>query len=669
MTSKEKVSVIIVSHNNKNILPKSLEGFRKQTFKEFKTYLVDNDSTDGSEEFIKVNYPEVKFINISAGVDKKRNMVIASSDSEYVVTFDSDAIPSRDWIEKAVEYMDHHRDVGICCGKLVHMDGTINFAGGMYAKNGGSWDYGFGEKDSEKFNRVKRISTMTTAAAVMRREMIKDIGAFDENYYWGYEDVDFGLRANFAGWKVVYNPDLKATHLRHSTVFKKIGKEYVAKNPNISFYIRRNIMMTLFKNFEINTLLKNFPFIMLQFVAALQEGDILPELKAYFWIISNFKKVIKSRKNTFKKKRLSDAELFDQIYFPFMNSIKQNKISSLFRNIKARTLKNLTFFITTKCNSRCKHCFYWKSLNTIDLDLKQIEKVISNFYNIHSVSLSGGEPFLRKDLRNVIKLIIKYSDAKTIHIPTNCIMDATDEFEKILKENPDTTFTIDCSLDGLKEDHDYIRGISGGFERTIDQIYKFAGLKKRYANFKCLSVNTVITNRNIKNMPKFIEFVKKLPVASHSFDIIRGDYKTIIGPPKLEEIKEFNKLRYKTHKWYNKKLHLFRRIFNNLKDKELIRIQQNVLNHKKWPVKCTAGTTELVIESDGGLRICELQPKIGNLLKDPPENLLKTDAAKKIFQMEKNHACDCTHICMLSSSMNRSLGNLLSRPFNYLVGI
>jgi len=658
MSKDKRVSVIIVSHNNKDILPSNLKSLKEQTFKDFKIFIIDNDSTDGSKEFIEKYYPYVTFIDISAGVDKKRNIGIAQSNSEYILTLDSDVNISREALQKAVEYMDNHKDVGICCGKMINKEGLIDYAGSLCARNGGGSDIGHGKKDSYEYNTFKRISGMTTAFAILRRRMIKEIGTFDEKYYYGYEDQDIGLRANFAGWKVMYNPDLLAIHGYHSTLSKLRKKS----NDNMDFHIKKNRILTLLKNFDFRTLIIDSPLILTSLLFDLTKKDRTSSLKAYIWILRNFKEILKIRKENLLHKKVKDEELFKEIYFPLKTKgyFRQNRIISFIKRIKEKNLRNLTFFITTKCNSRCKHCFYWKSLNEKkDLTLEEIEKIISKFNRIYSVSLSGGEPFIREDLEDIIKLIVKYTGAKVIDIPTNCLTNVKGRFEKILQNNPQTNFSIVCSLDGMKKEHDFIRGVNGGFEKTLKMISDFANLKKKYINFKALTVNTVVTNQNYETLPKFIEFVKTLPVTGHVFDIIRGEHQKILRPPTIEQIKKFNKLKIKTLRYYNKKRKFSEKIFYNLKDKEIAKIQLGVFKNKKWPFYCTAGKTDLVVESNGDLKICELQPKVGSLFQNSPEELLKCEEAKKIFNQINKHQCDCTHICNLYSSADHSFKNLI----------
>ena len=77
------------------------------------------------------------------------------------------------------------------------------------------------------------------------------------------------------------------------------------------------------------------------------------------------------------------------------------------------------FFVTTKCNESCKHCFYHEHLNQKDeMSLQEIEQMVGKLGKVQVLLLSGGEPFLRKDLYEVIKLFITKAGVKVVSIPT-----------------------------------------------------------------------------------------------------------------------------------------------------------------------------------------------------------------------------------------------------------
>ncbi len=662
---ESNVDVIIVSHNNKNILGDCIDSINNQTYKKIKIYLLDNDSTDNTKEFIKKNYSSINFVDVpNEGPSKKRNIGMSMSNSEYFVVMDSDAKLTKEWIKNAVKYMDSHLDVGLCNGKIIRADGLIDAAGGILARNGGGTDIGFGEKDIGQYNSFRRVGYLKSASLIIRKKMVQEIGGFDSDYYYGVEDSDLGLRANIAGWKVVYNSDLVSFHLSHHTMKNAPMKKETYRD-------KRNKLTTLLKNFESKTIILNTPFLLTDFFQTLLlKKHGIEVFRAYLYNLKKLNQTLKKRKYIQDKRKISDSEMFDTIEFPFLVRTRniEKKYLGFIKNVNKKKLSGVTFFITTKCNSKCKHCFYWKDLNkNNDLSLKEIEEILSKFYNLSEVLLSGGEPFIRKDFPEIIDLIIKYTNPNLISIPTNCLMEnkVVTDMEKVLKKYPHVDFAIDCSLDGLEARHDFLRGIKGNFKKSIQFIKKMNELRKIHPNLKYLTVNTVITNENINDLPALIELVKKLDLSDHFFDLLRGEHKGLLTLPNKKDFNKINNLRYNARKYYNAKKHksLLKRIYTNIRDRHIIISQMEVLEGKKWPFKCNAGTNDLILESDGSLRICELQPKIGNLKENSPEQLLKSQPARKLFNQIKNHKCDCTHICNVSSAMGHDLKDILfTRP-------
>jgi GT2 family glycosyltransferase/MoaA/NifB/PqqE/SkfB family radical SAM enzyme len=662
----KEIGVIIVSHNNQDILTNCINSIKNQSYKKINIYLLDNDSEDGTAEFIKKNYPLVKFLDLpKKGPSEKRNIGIAESKSEYLVFMDSDTQLTKNWIKIAVRYMDAQKNVGLCGGKILRSKGLIDSAGGIIARNGNGTDEGAGNEDLSEYNNFKRVGYLKSASMIARRSMLTEIGGFDKDYFFGAEDTDLGLRANISGWKVVYNPELISYHLGHHTM-KKLPrrKEF--------FRDKRNNLLTFFKNYEKATIIKYSPLLFFDFIYTLfSKKNGIEIFRAHLWNLINLNKTLDKRRNTQKLRKIKDSKLFDSINVPLLIRTRnfQNKYLDFIKGVRKKEIGGLTFFITTKCNSRCKHCFYWKNLNkTKDLKLDEIELMLSKFYNISSILLSGGEPFIRKDLVEIVDIIIKYTNAKLISIPSNCLMGEKikSDMKKMLTKHPKVNFAIDCSLDGFEKTHDNIRGVVGGFDKTINLIKELNNLRTKYPNFKFLTVNTVITQQNMKDLNNFVEFVKTLNLSDHFFDLMRGDHPGKLSQANKENLKKINTIRYKTRKYYNAKKHknILKKIFSDLRDRHVIITQMEVLDGGKWPFKCDAGTNGMILESDGSLRICELQPKVGSLLKEPVEELLKNKKSRKIMKLIRNHKCDCTHICNVSSSMGRDMTDLLfNRPF------
>lgn len=129
--------------------------------------------------------------------------------------------------------------------------------------------------------------------------------------------------------------------------------------------------------------------------------------------------------------------------------------------------------VTSKCNARCIMCDVWKKPGQNDFTLSELEKFLSksSLPNIAQFSLSGGEPFLRKDIVEIAKVIHKYHSNVEYFIATNCI--ATDTIVAKAKRIADITKTTLCiSMDGIEEStHDTIRG-EGVYKKMIKTIGK-----------------------------------------------------------------------------------------------------------------------------------------------------------------------------------------------------
>ncbi|MHB8157059.1 MAG: radical SAM/SPASM domain-containing protein [Desulfocucumaceae bacterium] len=192
------------------------------------------------------------------------------------------------------------------------------------------------------------------------------------------------------------------------------------------------------------------------------------------------------------------------------------KTQSLLGHPQTKPL-TLTVSITQNCNSKCLTCNIWKDGRTggdrqSELSLEEYERVFRSLgKSVIWYTLSGGEPFLRKDITEIAALIKRYSNPKVINIPTNAILGnrIVQETEKIIKIlAPDTSLIVNLSLDGIGEKHDAIRGIKGNYERFISTFNALKELKKFYPSFE-LGVHSVVSRYNVENLMELYAFVKE----------------------------------------------------------------------------------------------------------------------------------------------------------------
>ena len=133
-----RTSVIIVAFNNKELLDESLRSLANQTYRDFEIILVDNNSTDGTYDFIKTNFPETLCIRSveNLGFAGGNNLGLKHAGGEYIALLNSDAVAQPTWLKNLVAAMDKHPDVGICASKMIaSRTDSLDSAGDGFSAN------------------------------------------------------------------------------------------------------------------------------------------------------------------------------------------------------------------------------------------------------------------------------------------------------------------------------------------------------------------------------------------------------------------------------------------------------------------------------------------------------------------------------------------------------
>jgi len=336
-----------------------------------------------------------------------------------------------------------------------------------------------------------------------------------------------------------------------------------------------------------------------------------------------------------------------------------------------KDLDFVIFFVTNRCNSRCKHCFFWKELNKKgELSLEEIRKTFESIGKIRDVSLSGGEPILRDDILEIIDILVEKSKIQSLSIPSNGLL--PDKLfkisESIVKKYPKLKLLVNLSIDGPEKVHDSIRGVNGNFKKSVECAKKLIELRERHNNLY-VNLNSVVINKNIDVLPEFMNYVKNnLDVDGHYFEVIRGDSKDKdFAIPSVEKLKDFYKIALDNEEFYFKKRFNKKRVGLNLGYKMTRRFYTGIINYlyiiqmktikgEKWPFRCLAGQTSLVIYPKGDVSVCELLPSIGNL-RDydfDMKKLINSDKWKEKLKMIKDIKCSCTHDCFIYNTINHT---------------
>ncbi|MBI4228576.1 MAG: radical SAM protein, partial [Deltaproteobacteria bacterium] len=192
-----------------------------------------------------------------------------------------------------------------------------------------------------------------------------------------------------------------------------------------------------------------------------------------------------------------------------------------------KKLHTLIFFVTSRCNARCRTCFYWEELNQKgDLTLGEIERVSETMPSFQDLLLSGGEPSLRKELPQIVNLFYKNNGIGRIYFPTNGLKPERirDLTERILEENGHLEVYLNNSIDGLPETNDRIRSVPGNFKKSLETIKLLRTLKPRFGHRLQINVTSVICAENYNELIDLGKyFLENERLDYHFFQIIRGD--------------------------------------------------------------------------------------------------------------------------------------------------
>ncbi len=181
---------------------------------------------------------------------------------------------------------------------------------------------------------------------------------------------------------------------------------------------------------------------------------------------------------------------------------------------------SLVISVSFRCNSRCRTCDVWRKPND-DMTVEEWDRVFANlgrapFY----LTFTGGEPFLRKDLDELVIRAYRHCRPQVITIPTNGMLTerTVQMVDRICWECPRATIGINLSLDGVGEEHDHIRGVEGNWDRAMETWQELKGLQGRHRNL-VLTVHTVISRFNVHRFPAIQQALQALEPDSYITEV------------------------------------------------------------------------------------------------------------------------------------------------------
>ncbi len=195
------VSVVILNWNRKDDLKETLESVSHQTYNNFEIIVVDNGSTDGSDEMMEHDFPNSRLIKLERNTGiAGYNVGMQNSQGRYIAVLDNDVILEAHWLARAVEELDKDAQLGIIAGRVLN----------YYTKEESAfWSYGLGDDwvDKEFYTTV-----FIGCSAMIKREVFDKVGGYPEDYFFYYNEDVMAAKTVNAGYSIKYMPNILCYH-------------------------------------------------------------------------------------------------------------------------------------------------------------------------------------------------------------------------------------------------------------------------------------------------------------------------------------------------------------------------------------------------------------------------------------------------------------------------
>ncbi len=222
-----RLSVIIVNYNGIAFLAECLDSITEHVKLPFEVIVVDNASHDGSPDFIRANYPDVKLIasDENLGFGKGNNLGAKYAQGDYLLLLNNDTRISSA-VGPLVQYMKKHKETGILGCRLLNRDGSVQHSIGYYhtplrllagwlMPSKFSWPscLQLYEKNPLFYQKSHAsVEWITGAFMLIRRDVWDELDGMDPAFFMYMEDVDFCQRARQQGWMTAYSPEVSIIH-------------------------------------------------------------------------------------------------------------------------------------------------------------------------------------------------------------------------------------------------------------------------------------------------------------------------------------------------------------------------------------------------------------------------------------------------------------------------
>ena len=251
-SSAPKFSVLIVNYNGLKHLQECLESLQAQSFQDFEIIFVDNASHDGSVDFVRQAFPQVKLVlsSINLGFAGGNNFGIPECHGKWIFFLNNDTRLDLDCLAQLSLACDTLGAGALACLMVDYYHTNLVDSGGdtLYAA-GPTYTFRGLPVSDPLFSAPREITAACGGASVWRRDVLDQVGIFDDDFFLNFEDLDLSFRTRHAGYSIWMMPSAKVYHK---------GSATIGHNTRSSvYYCSRNLLWMRLKNYPARVLLRH----------------------------------------------------------------------------------------------------------------------------------------------------------------------------------------------------------------------------------------------------------------------------------------------------------------------------------------------------------------------------------------------------------------------------
>jgi GT2 family glycosyltransferase len=333
--SSAPLSICMVNYNGEQYLKDSLDSVISQRDKFQEIFLVDNASEDKSLEIVREIFPDVKIIELRSnqGPGKARNVGFKAASCDRIIFLDNDVKLTPECTNQLMKALDTHPHAAVAMPRVVYeknrhiiqYDGAeCHYLGLMILRNANRPLEGASQE-------TNKIGSLVTACFLVDRKRWGKGNPFDENFFFNYEDHDFGLKTRIMGHEILSVASACCYHREGTKGLSfRVGEGYPEKRV---FYLIRNRWQVLLKNYELKTLCLFLPIFLIyeifQVGGTIKKGWFCQWLKAFSWIVLHFPEILKKRRVVQNARIIPDRENLVGGPIPFTQSLTQGSLERM----------------------------------------------------------------------------------------------------------------------------------------------------------------------------------------------------------------------------------------------------------------------------------------------------------------------------------------------------